>query len=569
LAESFMKALFQGAVSEPTVFPFPELTRSQENRLHPLLEAVRRVLTSRVDSAKLEAAAEISEALRRDLAEVGLFGLIIPESYGGLGLSATAYARVIQEIAGFDSSIARLIGTHQALGVTGLLRFGSEQQKSTYLPRLARGEVVAAFALTEVGAGSDASAIQTRAEPVPGGFLLRGTKAWVTNGAYAGLFTVFARTSRAEEGAKPKITAFLVERGSGVTNGPAERTLGLRACSTTTVTFDQVRVETSSVLGDAGRGFMVAMEVLNRGRLGLASGCVGVCRRLVKLAVERCTSRRAFGRAIGEFGLIKDKIATMMADTFALESATYLTTGAVDAGATDFAIESAICKVFASETLLRIVDQAAQVAGGASYMADEPYERILRDARANLVVEGTNETLRCFIALSGMQEPGKELEEVARAMREPIKGFGLLSDFAIRKARTALGRERLTRAHPSLSYATLLFDEHTSSLTRYVEKVLRKHGKNIAEMQFTQKRIADVAIDLYAMVAVIARTTRAIERQGEEGARRELDLTQIFVAAADRRLRQTSLSFDENDDELRKAVATKAYNDGGYPFDIF
>jgi acyl-CoA dehydrogenase family protein 9 len=294
-----------------------------------------------------------------------------------------------------------------------------------------------------------------------------------------------------------------------------------------------------------------------------------VCQRLIKLVAARCTSRRAFNRPIGEFGLVKDRVASMMADTFALESMTYLTTGMVDRGATDFAVETAVCKIFASETLLRVADHASCIAGSSAYLSGEPYERILRDARANLLLEGTNETLRCFVALSGMQGPGKELVEVARAMREPIKGFGLLSDFALRRARTALGRERITWAAPALVFATAVFEEHLTALTKNVDKVLRKHGKDIAEMQFTQKRVADVAIDLYAIVAVISRTTRAIERHGEEGSRREVDLAHVFVDAAERRLRAVSLSFDENDDELRKAVATKAYNDGGYPFDIF
>ena len=568
MPESFMKPLFQGGVSDQSVFPFPSLSRANENRLNPILDGVRRLFSAKVDAAKLDDEATISGGLRSDLAALGLFGLLIPEASGGSGLSATAYARVIQEVASHDASIARLLGAHQALGVNALLAFGTDAQRALYLPRLASGELLAAFALPEQGAGSDASAIQTRAEPVPGGFDLHGSKTWVTNGGYAGLFTVFARTSPAEEGAKPKITAFLVERSLGVTSGEEGVKLGMRASSTTTVAFDHVPLSSSAVLGEVGRGFMVAMEVLNRARLGLASGCVGVAQRLIKLCVERCTSRRAFNRPIGEFGLVKDKIASMMAETFALESMTYLTTGLIDGGATDFSVESAICKVFASEALLRVTDHAAQIAGSASYSGNEPYERILRDARANLLLEGTNETLRCFIALSGMQGPGKELEEVARAMREPIKGFGLLSDFALRKARTALGRERLGRAHPLLAYGTLIFDEQAAALARNVDRVLRKHGKNIAEMQFTQKRVADVAIDLYAIVAVLSRTTRAIERQGEEGARRELDLTQIFIASAHRRLRETSASFDDNDDELRKAVATKAYNDGGYPFDI-
>ena len=185
-------------------------------------------------------------------------------------------------------------------------------------------------------------------------------------------------------------------------------------------------------------------------------------------------------------------------------------------------------------------------------MQEYPYERHLRDARINLIFEGTNEILRCFIALSGMQGPGKELAEVAKAMREPIKGFGLLSDFAIRKARTALGRERFSKVHPVLNREVVIFEEYTTELTKNVEKMLRKHGKNIAEMQYTQKRIADIAIDLYAIASVLSRTTRALELRGEEGARREVDLTMVFVAGAEKRLADNVSSFEKNDDELTR-----------------
>jgi acyl-CoA dehydrogenase family protein 9 len=353
-----------------------------------------------------------------------------------------------------------------------------------------------------------------------------------------------------------------------VKNGPNEQKLGIRGSSTTEVFFENVVVPASNVLGEPGRGFKVAMQVLNSGRMGLASGCIGQCKRLIKMAVERCGERRAFGRPIGEFGLIKDKIATMMADTWALESMTYLTTGMVDAGVDDFSVESAICKVYGSETCWRVVNEALQIAAGIGYMADYPYERLLRDARINLIFEGTNEILRAFIALSGMQGPGRELVDVARAMREPIKGFGLLSDFAIRKARTALGRERMTRHHAILNREAVVFEEYVQELARGVDKVLRKHGRDIAEMQYTQKRTAELAIDLYAVAACISRATAAIEKRGEEGARREIDLTNIFVAAAEKRMAQTVAAFDKNDDELRKAVASKTYVDGGYPFDI-
>jgi acyl-CoA dehydrogenase family protein 9 len=258
----------------------------------------------------------------------------------------------------------------------------------------------------------------------------------------------------------------------------------------------------------------------------------------------------------------------MVADTWALESVTYLTTGMVDAGAPDFAIESAICKVYASETCWRVVNEAMQIAAGMGYMEGSGYERILRDARVNLVFEGTNEILRAFIALSGMQGPGRALADVARAMREPIKGFGLLSDFAMRKAKSAFCRERMTRHHPVLQKEAADFESYVHDLSRGVDKVLRKHGRDIAEMQYTQKRAADLAIDLYAIAACISRATRAIERRGAEGARREIEFTNIFVAAAERRLAQTVAAIDKNDDELRKAVASRTYADGGYPLDV-
>ncbi len=570
IQESFMKSLFHGVIAESVIFPYPEPGQAEVDNLNIMLDSVRKFCAKNVDAAKIDREHDIPKPVIDGLRSLGLFGMNIPQEFGGIGLSTTGYARVVQEVGGIDSSLAVMLGAHQSIGLKGILLFGTPQQKQQYLPRLASGEAIAAFALTEPGAGSDAAAIQTRAEPNGdgSGYTLNGSKIWITNGGYADVFTVFARTSPAEEGAKPKITAFIVERGFGVKSGPNEHKLGIRGSSTTALYFEDVKVPAANVLGEPGRGFKVAMEVLNSGRLGLASGCIGAAKRLVKLAVERVQERKAFARPIGEFGLIKDKIARMVAETFALESMTYLTTGMVDANVEDYSVESAICKVFGSETLWRVVNETLQIAAGIGYMQEYPYERMLRDSRINLIFEGTNEILRCFIALSGMQGPGKELVEVAKAMREPIKGFGLLSDFAIRKARSALGRERMTLAHPVLNRETAVFEEYTADLANNVDKVLRKHGKNIAEMQFTQKRLANMAIDLYGTAACIARTTRAIERRGVEGARREIDLTSVFVSGAESRLASSSKAFDHNDDELRKAVASKAYVDGGYPFDV-
>jgi len=567
--QSFMKALFHGVISEEVILPYPTLKSEERDTLQLLVDNVREFTETQVNPKLIDREHAIPESVMQGMKDLGLFGLIIPEEYGGLGLSHTAYARVMQEISAVDASLAVTLGAHQSIGLKGILLFGSEAQKRKYLPKLATGENIAAFALTEPSAGSDAASIMTRAELSPDGdsYLLNGSKIWITNGAYAQVFTVFART-KTDEGSKPKITALIVERGEGLRNGPNEEKLGIRGSATNEVFFDNTRVPASNVLGEAGRGFKVAMEVLNNGRLGLAAGCIGGCKTLIKAAVERTQERKTFGQNIGEYGMIKEKIARMNAETYALESMVYLTTGMVDRGIPDYSLESAICKVFGSETLWYVVNETLQIAAGIGYMCEYPYERWLRDARINLIFEGTNEILRAFIALSGLQGPGRQLSEVSRAMREPIKGFGLLSDFAIQKARTALGRERFTRVHPALRKETVVFEEATAALAREAERVLRKHGKDIAYKQFVQCRLAEVSIALYGLAATLSRTTAEIEQKGEAAAAREIDLAAAFCALARPRIESRLGRMEREDDELFKQVASQSYEDGGYNFDV-
>src|SRR5271167_1861780 len=372
IEQSFMKALFHGVIAEDMIFPYPEMPAEDRENTSMILDSVRRYFAANVDSAKIDRDHEIPPAVLEGLKALGLYGLQIPTEYDGIGLSATAYARVMQEVGALDSSVAVTLGAHQSIGLKGILLFGTPDQKRRYLPRLATGEHCAAFALTEPSAGSDAAAIKTRAELSADGshYLLNGSKIWITNGGFADVFTVFARTSALEEGSKPRITAFIVERGMGIKSGPNEHKLGIRGSSTTEIFLEDVRVPAENVLGEVGRGFKVAMEVLNSGRLGLASGCVGLASRLIKMAIERVQERRAFGRNIGEFGLIKDKIATMLADTYALESMTYLTAGIVDSKVADYSLESAICKITGSETVWRVANEALQIAAGTGYMSD-------------------------------------------------------------------------------------------------------------------------------------------------------------------------------------------------------
>ena len=567
---SFMKSIFHGLIEENLIFPYPEMEPEEKEMVGMIIDNLHKFAEAEVDSAKIDREHAIPDDLLEKMKELGLFGLSIPEEYGGLGLSASGYVRIIQEVASIDASLAVTIGAHQSIGLKGILLFGTDEQKQKYLPKLATGERVAAFALTEPGTGSDAAAITTRAELSDDGesYRLNGSKIWITNGGFADVFTVFARTSAPDAGVKPRTTALIVERGEGLTNGKSEEKLGIRGSSTTEIFFDDVQVPAENVLGEAGRGFKVAMQVLNSGRLGLASGCVGMSKKLIKMSTERVLEREAFGRPIGEFGMIKEKIARMNAEVYALESMTYLTTGLIDDGVHDYSLESAICKVYGSETLWYVVNETLQIAAGTGYMSEYPYERLMRDARINMIFEGTNEILRAFIALAGLQSPGKHLAEVAKAIREPIKGFGLLSDFVAKKARNLVSRERLERVHPVLAPEATVFEECTSLLAQRVEQTLRKHGREIAEMQFVQKRIADSAIELYGMAAVLARTTRAIEHKGEKGAQREIHLTVAFRQLVEPRLRNRLGEMERDSDELLKEIAAQTYADGGYAFDV-
>lgn len=568
--QSFMKGVFHGVISEELIFPYPTMASEERENVALILESLGRFLEEKVDAAEIDRRHEIPAAVFDEAKSLGLFGLQIPTDLDGIGLSTTAYSRIMQAVASHEASMAVTLGAHQSIGLKGILLYGTDEQKQRFLPKLATGESVAAFALTEPGAGSDAASIKTRAILSDDGshYVLNGSKIWITNGAFADVFTVFARTSEYEEGTKPHLTAFIVERGEGLTTGPNEAKLGIRGSSTNEVFFDDVKVPVENVLGEPGRGFKVAMGVLNSGRLGLAAGCVGMQKTLIKLAIERVKERRAFGRTIGDFGLIKDKIAGMLARTYALESMTYLTTGLIDAKSRDYSLESAICKVYGSESLWWVVNETLQIAAGIGYMQEYPYERMLRDARINLIFEGTNEILRCFIALAGMAGPGRELRGVARAIREPIKGFGLLADFAVKKVRGALSPERLTRVHPLLSREAVMFEENVSHLGRHVDNTLRRHGREIAEKQFVQRRIADVAIDLFALSACMSRTTTAIERDGEEKSRRQIAYTHVFANEAQHRLARNVAGFESNNDELRKEIAVASYDDGEYALDL-
>jgi alkylation response protein AidB-like acyl-CoA dehydrogenase len=578
---SFGKSLFFGEILEDQLFPYPEMPRDQAELVAPICETIDKYMAG-IDARKLDLEGDLPKELLQSLKEMGLFGLIVPEQHGGLGLSNTGYARVMQQVASWDASIAVTLGAHASIGFKGLLLFGTEAQKRRYLPRLASGEMIAAFCLTEPGSGSDAFSIKTSAKRDGDFYVLDGQKLWITNGGIADFYTVFAKTTPDSGEQKGKITAFMVTKEmGGVTTGPHEDKMGIRASNTTAVFFDNVRVPAANVLGEEGKGFKVAMSILNHGRTGLGAGAVGGQRRLLQLAVAHATERKQFGRPVAAFGKVKEKLGRIATNLYASESLVYLVSSTIDRGGVDYSIEGAATKVFNSEAVWTAADEALQVAGGMGYMKEQPYERAVRDARINRIFEGTNEILRQYIGLTGLQKPGEYLKglgkELSNSLKDPIKGFGFLRDYAARKARQSVpmqavpyGRTpQITKAHPALHEQVIYLEDAAQSLGALCESALRKHGRNIVEQQLQVSRIADISIDLLALSATVARTTRIIEQRGLEKAGNEISMTYTFYSDARSRIRSNlRASTGHNNDQSIQDVAAAAISAGGYENDI-
>jgi alkylation response protein AidB-like acyl-CoA dehydrogenase len=571
---SFVRSLCLGRIEEEILLPYPEPTVQEKETLAAVLATLKAMLGGREkDFAAWDAAGEMPQGFVRELADAGLFGLVVPEAHGGIGFGATAYARVLQEIGRYDGSVAVTVGAHSSIGMRGLLLFGTEDQKARFLPRLATGELVAAFCLTEPGAGSDAAGIRTTAVRDGDDWVLNGEKIWITNGGIAGFFTVFAKTSLEGRG---HITAFIVTRDApGVSVGPHEDKMGIRASSTTSVAFENVRVPSAQVLGEVGKGFKVAMRILNAGRTGLGGGSVGGMKRLIELAARHARERSQFGRPLATYETIRQKLGQMTLDCYAAESVVNLVAGLVDRGYEEVAVESAISKVLATEALWRTADEALQIAGGAGYMRELPYERAVRDSRVNRIFEGTNEILRLFVALAAVGDAAEELKDLGDSMRDvladPIKGFGLLSEYARRRAALAtnVGRPkgRFTLLSPPLAREAQQFEEHARALAVAVDRLLRRHGKKIVEAQLACRRLADALVELFAFAAVLARVSTRIEDHGEAAAARELALVRALAAQARVRVDGALAGAASEGDRSLLAVGDQAIEEGRYGWD--
>jgi acyl-CoA dehydrogenase family protein 9 len=565
---SFAKSLFLGELHEDVVFPYPKPDPAEQEKIRGLVASMREI-AERIDPRAMEEERWVPDELLAELGERGLMGLYVPEEYGGQGLSQTGYCRVFEEIAQVDATLSVVLGVHQSIGMKGIVLFGSDEQKERLLPDLASGRKLAAFALTEPNAGSDAYHVQSRAVEQPdGSWVLNGEKRYIGNGSRAGVLVTFAR---AEVGGEDKHIALILEQGmEGLEVGERYDTMGLRANDLRHLYFKDVRVPKENVLGEPGEGFRIAMHVLNNGRMSLGTGSVGGAKRVLDLAIRHVKERRQFDTALADFELVQDKIGWMVSYLFGLESMAYLTTGLVDAGVPDYSVESAICKVAATEFTWYQVNRALQLAGGQGYMRDEPYEKILRDLRIFPIFEGANDVLREFIALSGIQPLGDELKDLGDlGFSDPIHSIGVLARYVGSRVERELRPQRISQAHDELSSVADAVGDQVKELRSVSEGLLRRHGKGIVQKQFQLKRLADAVADIYAQVATISRVSSILDEHGVEPSGQERFIAETFCTRAAARVRSQFRQIESNDDERVVAIAKLAYKRGSYGYAFF
>jgi alkylation response protein AidB-like acyl-CoA dehydrogenase len=410
---SFASNLFIGRYDFDRIYPWPAQSPEDRAAGADFLHKLESYLRDHVDPDEIDRTGEIPPENFAGLAEIGAFGIKVPQKYGGLGLSQYNYGRAAVLLGSWDGNVAALVSAHQSIGVAQpLLLFGTEEQKQKYLPRVSHGEI-SAFALTESHAGSDPATMSLRADPSPDGseFVLNGEKLWCTNGVKAGVLVVMARTaSKIVNGKERKqITAFIVDVDTpGLKIAYRCRFMGLRALYNAVVTFQDVRVPRENMIAKEGAGLRVALTTLNAGRLTLPAACVGVSKRLLEISRKWAGERIQWGVPIGKHAAIAGKIAEMAGNVFTMEAMTFLTSSLLDGKAADLRIETAICKMWATEMTWKIADDAMQVRGGRGYETAESLagrgeppigvERFLRDCRVNTIFEGSSEIMRLFIA---------------------------------------------------------------------------------------------------------------------------------------------------------------------------
>jgi acyl-CoA dehydrogenase family member 9 len=577
--KSFMKGLFTGSIDETHLHHFPFFNTPREADFSMMYESIQDWLKENVNSMKFDDDKKLSPECMKGLKEMGLFGLIIPEAFGGSEFTQTLYTRTMELVNGFDTSVGLTVGAHQSIGLKALYLYGTEEQKKKYLPKLATGEMIAAFALTEPAVGSDAAGLKARLVREGDHYVLNASKLWITNGGFADFFTVFAKETI---GSEEKITAVIVTRDmGGISHGPEEQKLGIKASSTVEVFFKDVKVPLENVVLKPGDGFKVAMGVLNQGRLGLAGGSLGGLKSVLNQSIDYAKNRKAFGHSISEFGLIQDMITEMSCHCYALEAMTYLTTSFVDSGDMDYSIEAAICKVYGSECTWRGLNLAMQIHGGNGYMKDYGLERKLRDGRIAPIFEGTNEILRLFISLTGLKEPASEYKKIGKDLQslqhvrnlESLNGalskIGMISEFAFGQVMNTVMGDEVEGFHNCLDKEAQRLSTATKTLSATCGKLIRQYGQKLVDEQIQLARVAEIAIDTFMIAAVLSRINSVLEKQGgPEKNQQELQMAQLIIRNAKARINQAAYEVKANKDADVKQLAVHICEQNKYPFEL-
>jgi acyl-CoA dehydrogenase family protein 9 len=549
------KGLFLGRFISDWVMPYPRLAAAEETELDKAMVGIRKFLDEGLDATTIDRNADIPRSVIDGLGRTGVLGMTAPKEFGGHGFSQMANCRILEELGSRCASTSVFVNAHHSIGIRALLLFGTPAQKQTWLPRLVSGEHLAAFALTEEQAGSDAANVQMVARPSEDGshYILNGEKRYITNAAIAQVLTVMARTP-VPGSDKTAITAFLVTPDMpGFTMlEPRMPKLGIRGTATGRFVLRDVKVPKENVLGPLGKGLRVALTVLDFGRTTFGACCTGAAKTCLRIAVEHANSRRQFNKTLGDFELVQKKIARMAANAYAMEAMTTITASLIDRGLEDYMLETAMLKIYTTEMLWDAVNDAFQICGGSAYFNDRPLERMLRDARINQIGEGSNEVLTSFVALVGMRGPGMEFKEIHDTMLKPLGG-------RLGKAWTA-GMNRLGAAVrvPSVPVESAELRSFASQLGRLiwrfniaVNRALIAYREPILDMQLVQERIANVAMDLFASACVLARWDSEIKASYRNGGsvgtqHRAADL---FLRQAFRRIRGHLAGLNDNDDK--------------------
>jgi alkylation response protein AidB-like acyl-CoA dehydrogenase len=569
-ALGFAKGLFQGHFVSDWVMPYPRIAAAQQTELDKVLGELREFLDGHLDATEIDRQADIPRIVIDGLGRVGVLGLTAPKEVGGHGFSQMANCRILEEIGRRCASTSVFVNAHHSIGIRALLLFGTPAQKQRWLPKLVTGEELGAFALTEREAGSDAGNVQTTATPSEDGshFILNGEKRYITNAAIAQVLTVMARTPVPGSN-KTVITAFLVTPdmpGFKILE-PRMPKMGIRGTATGRFEMRDVKVPKENVLGPMGKGLKVALTVLDFGRTTFGACCTGAAKTCLRLAVEHATTRKQFNKTLGEFHLVKKKIARIAADAYAMEAMTTITASFIDRGLEDYMLETAMLKVFTTELLWEAINETFQIYGGSAYFNDLPLERMLRDARINQIGEGSNEVLISFIALVGMRGPGMEFKEIYDTMLKPTREGG------IGKAWSA-GMSRLgaTVRVPDVPVQSAELRSHGSQLARLiwrfnfaVNRSLIAYREPILDMQLVQERIAWAAMELFASTCVLTRRDSELQaaRRNGDTAPQNQKAADLFLRQSFRRIRGHLDGLNHHDDEAVLATANAALGKAG------